>query len=169
MEKRQGQGLFFDALRIIKSCQPQIAIAENVKNLTSKKFSRQFEVVLNGLNEAGYNNYWKILNAVDYEIPQNRERVLIVSIRKDIDTGIFEFPEPVELKKCLGNLLEDKVPESYFLTQEKLKSIEYSPFTQTREGTVQEWGGICKTLLARDYKDPKCVRTVKNEKDNTSR
>lgn len=67
-------GLFFDALRIIEGCQPKIAIAENVKNLTSKKFSEQFSIVLNSLEGAGYNNYWKVLNAKDYEVPQNRER-----------------------------------------------------------------------------------------------
>lgn len=118
-----------------------MAIAENVKNLAGKKFSKQFSIVLDSLEAAGYNNYWKILNAMDYEIPQNRERVLIVSIRKDIDTGIFQFPEPVPLKKCFGDMLEDEVPEKYFLTPEKLASIEYSSFTQQRENTVQEWGG----------------------------
>ena len=78
---------------------------------------------------------------MDYEIPQNRERVLIVSIRKDIDTGIFQFPEPVELKLCMGDLLEDEVPEKYFLTAEKLKNIEFSSFNQVRGTTIQEWGG----------------------------
>lgn len=68
-------GLFFDALRIIEGCQPKIAIAENVKNLTSKKFSEQFSIVLNSLEGAGYNNYWKVLNAKDYEVPQNRESI----------------------------------------------------------------------------------------------
>lgn len=145
-----------------------MAIAENVKNLTSKKFSRQFSIVLESLEAAGYNNYWKILNAMDYEIPQNRERVLIVSIRKDIDTGIFQFPKPVELKRCTGDLLEDEVPEKYFLTAEKLESIEYSSFNQYREGTIQDRGGICKTLLVRDYKDPKCVRVVNHERTDTN-
>ena len=70
--EKTRSGLFFDALRIIKSCQPKIAIAENVKNLTSKKFSEQFSIVLNSLEEAGYVNRWKILNAKDYEVPQNR-------------------------------------------------------------------------------------------------
>ena len=104
---------------------------------------------------------------MDYEIPQNRERVLIVSIRKDIDTGIFQFPEPVELKWCMGDLLEDEVPEKYFLTAEKLEKIEYSDFKQEKT-MIQEWGGICRTLLARDYKDPKCVRVVNHERTDTN-
>lgn len=142
--EKTRSGLFFDALRIIEHTQPKIAIAENVKNLTSKKFSRQFETVLNSLNEAGYNNHYRVLNAMDYEIPQNRERVLIVSIRKDIDTGIFEFPEPVELKKCLGDLLENNVPEKFFLTPEKLSSIEHSTYDQMRDRTIQDRGGSVK-------------------------
>lgn len=62
-------GLFFEALRIIEATKPRVAIAENVKNLTSKKFSEQFNIVLDSLKEAGYNNYWQILNAKDYGVP----------------------------------------------------------------------------------------------------
>ena len=69
---------------------------------------------------------------------------MIVSIRKDIDTGIFQFPEPVKLKQCMGDLLEDEVPEKYFLTPEKLESIEYSNFTQQRCNTIQDRGGSVK-------------------------
>lgn len=100
-------GLFFEALRIIEATQPKVAIAENVKNLTSKKFERQFKNVLESLEAAGYNNYWQVLNAKDYGIPQNRERVFIVSIRKDIDNGTFKFPEPYPLTRTLQDLLEN--------------------------------------------------------------
>lgn len=115
-------GLFFEALRIIEDTKPKIAIAENVKNLVSKKFNAQFQAVLQSLEETGYNNYWKVLNAKDYGIPQNRERVFIVSIRKDIDPGSFEFPKPFELKLRLKDMLEDEVDEKYFLSD---KMIEY--------------------------------------------
>lgn len=67
-------GLFFKALDVIEYVKPKIAIAENVKALTSKKFSEQFKIVLDSLEKAGYHNYWKVLNAKDYGIPQNRER-----------------------------------------------------------------------------------------------
>lgn len=100
-------GLFFDALRIIEATKPKIAIAENVKNLTSKKFNAQFQVVLASLEAAGYNNYWTVLNAKDYGVPQNRERVFIVSIREDIDHGLFEFPKPFPLEKRLKDVLEE--------------------------------------------------------------
>ena len=73
-------GLFFDALRIIEHTQPKVAIAENVKNLVGNKFKEQFEIVLESLEDAGYNNYWKVLNAKDYGIPQNRERESLLSV-----------------------------------------------------------------------------------------
>lgn len=152
-------GLFFDALRIIEHCKPQVAIAENVKNLTSEKFSEQFKLVLNSLSNAGYNNYWKVLNASDFEIPQKRERVFIVSIRKDIDIGIFQFPEAVPLQKCLGDLLEVDVPKKFYLSEERIKNMMISSFNQERL-RIQARGGICSTLLARDFKDPKCVKVV---------
>ena len=114
-------GLFFEALRIIEETKPRVAIAENVKNLTSKKFSEQFELVLNSLEEAGYNNYWKVLNLKDFGIPQNRERVFIVSIRKDIDNGTFRFPEGFPLDKRLKDVLEDEVDERFYLS-DKMKN-----------------------------------------------
>lgn len=112
-------GLFFEALRIIEDTQPKVAIAENVKNLTGKTFKAQFEIVLKSLEEAGYNNYWKVLNAKDYGVPQNRERVFIVSIRKDIDTRRFTFPEGFPLDLRLKDVLEKKVDEKYYLKKTK--------------------------------------------------
>lgn len=108
-------GLFFNALDIIQHCKPKVAIAENVKNLLANRFSEQFQIVLNSLDEAGYNNYYKILKSTNYGVPQARERVFIVSIRKDIDTGVFEFPEPYSLTKHLIDVIEPKVNDSYFL------------------------------------------------------
>lgn len=116
-------GLFFEALRIIEDTQPAIAIAENVKNLTSKKFAEQFEIVLSSLEQAGYNNYWQVLNAKDYGIPQNRERVFIVSIRKDLDTGSFKFPEPFELQLILKDLLDTEVDEKYYLSDRDISTF----------------------------------------------
>lgn len=89
--KLTRSGLFFDALRIIEGTRPKVAIAENVKNLVGNKFKKQFELILESLDSVGYNSYWKVLNAKDFGIPQNRERVFIISIRKDIDDGHFEF------------------------------------------------------------------------------
>jgi DNA (cytosine-5)-methyltransferase 1 len=106
-------GLFFEALRIIEETQPRVAIAENVKNLTGKRFAEQFKTVLESLEAAGYNNYWEVLNAKDFGIPQNRERVFIVSIRKDVDTGwLFRFPCGFPLKLRLKDVLDDEVEKT---------------------------------------------------------
>lgn len=113
-------GLFFEALRIIEETQPRVAIAENVKNLTGNTFKNQFKIVLDSLEQAGYNNYWQVLNAKDYGIPQSRERVFIVSIRKDIDTGCFRFPEGFPLDLRLKDVLEDVVDEKYYINQTAL-------------------------------------------------
>ena len=115
-------GLFFDALRIIEEVKPRIAIAENVKNLTGKKFKEQFALVLKSLDDAGYNNYWKVLNLKDFGIPQNRERVFIVSVRKDIDNGDFAFPDGFPLQLALKDILEPQVAEKYFLSK---KMVDY--------------------------------------------
>lgn len=151
-------GLFFEALRIIQATKPKIAIAENVKNLTSKKFNAQFQIVLASLESAGYNNYWKVLNAKDFGVPQNRERVFIVSIRKDIDTGVFEFPQPFPLEKRLKDVLEDKVDGTYYLSDEQVARLSGNVFTSANLRLQTK--DYCDTLLARDYKDPKCVQVA---------
>lgn len=164
-------GLFFEALRIIEHCQPKIAIAENVKNLTSKKFNAQFQVVLASLEAAGYNNYWKVLNAKDYGIPQNRERVFIVSIRKDIDTGIFEFPEGFPLEKRLKDVLEEVVDDKYYLSDKALEKMTMNPTdagkhfidiighsgTGGQKGWIHIVNGGIGALSATDYKQPKQI------------
>ena len=60
-------GLFFEALRIIEDTKPRVAIAENVRNLVSKKFANEFQIVLDSLEQAGYNNYWQVLNSKNYK------------------------------------------------------------------------------------------------------
>lgn len=117
-------GLFFEALRIIEDTQPKVAIAENVKALVGKKFAAEFKIVLDSLNKAGYTNYWAVLNAKDYGIPQNRERerVFIISIRNDIAHG-FNFPKKHELKLRLKDLLEDDVDEKYYLSDKMLDYV----------------------------------------------
>ncbi len=147
-------GLFFEALRIIEATKPKIAIAENVKNLTGKKFKEQFELVLKSLEEAGYSNYWKVLNAKDYGIPQNRERVFIISIRKDIDRG-YEFPEPFPLQLRLKDMLDDEVDEKFYLNSTKEYFIKHS-FESEEKGNgfrfaphVKKNANISKTVTTR--------------------
>lgn len=115
--------LFFDALRIIKEKKPKYALMKNVKGLTGKKFHNEFQTMLKKLEETGYNNYWQILNAKDYGIPQNRERVFVVSIRKDVDDYTFEFPEPFDSGLRLKHLLLNNVDKKYYIKDEKVTNL----------------------------------------------
>lgn len=133
---RTRSGLFFEGLRILETLQPEYAIAENVKALTGKKFTAEFETVLTSLDKAGYNNYWKVLNAKDYGIPQNRERVFIISIRKDIDTGAFTFPEKQELKLRVKDMLEPVVDEKYYINNERAESLIRQILAKTDIGDI---------------------------------
>lgn len=106
--------LMWETIRIIKNIKPKYIIWENVKNVLSKKHRPNFNMYLDSLDGLGYNNYYKVLNAKNYNIPQNRERIYTISIRKDIDTG-YTFPIEKELTLKLKDLLEDDVDEKYYL------------------------------------------------------
>lgn len=97
---------------------PKYLLLENVKNLVSKRFINDFNKWLDFLSSLGYTNYWKVLNAKDYGIPQNRERVFCVSILGEHTP--FSFPEKQELKLKLKDLLEDEVDEKYYLSQKMI-------------------------------------------------
>lgn len=149
--KQTRSGLFFEALRIIEETKPKVAIAENVKNLTGKKFKEQFQIVLDSLEEAGYNNYWKVLNLKNFGIPQNRERVFIVSIRKDVDTGFFQFPEGFPLELRLKDMLEDEVDEKFFLSEKAIAGFIRRKECNEAKGNGFGWhptdgSGVAKTI-----------------------
>ena len=174
-------GLFFKALDIIEYVKPKIAIAENVKALTSKKFTEEFKIVLDSLEKAGYHNYWQVLNAKDYGMPQNRERVFIVSIRKDIDHYMFEFPKPYILEKRLKDFLEPYVDEKYYLSDDLISKIvcweaHQKPFekvlgdnsispTLTARGAGENHGQVTATIVNGDIK-PKLVGGIGDKKSN---
>jgi DNA (cytosine-5)-methyltransferase 1 len=147
-------GLFFEALRIIEETQPKVAIAENVKNLTSKKFALQFEIVLSSLEAAGYNNYWQVLNAKDYGVPQNRERVFIVSIRKDIDNGQFIFPAPIPLELKLKDILEETVEEKYYIRDFGTVTMANENYGVINEGVIGKAQDCIKRVYSCDYISP---------------
>lgn len=137
--ERTRSGLFFEALRIIKACRPKIAICENVKNLTGKRFKNEFKIVLDSLEKAGYNNYWKVLDAKDYGVPQHRERVFIISIRKDIDDRGFDFPKPIPLEIRLRDVLEEEVDEKYYLSEKTIAGFVRHNENHRNKGTGFLW------------------------------
>ena len=109
-------GLLYECERIIEYCKPKYLLMENVKNLVGKKFKPQFDEWLDYLESLGYTNYWKVLNAKDYGIPQNRERVFVVSILGEHKA--YEFADKIPLDKCIADILEDEVDEKYYLSEE---------------------------------------------------
>lgn len=122
--------LWFTRNAIIEK-RPKYLVMENVKALTSEKFRPLFLKWCDELTGYGYTNFSQVLNAKDYGIPQNRERIFVVSILGD---AWFSFPQPVELKLRLKDLLEDKVDEKYYLDQEKVdRFISQLPDEKLRE------------------------------------
>ena len=98
--------LMYETIRIVELLKPKYIIWENVKNLLSKKHRHNFDAYLDAMEKLGYNNYYQVLNAKDYGVPQNRERIFTISIRKNVDAH-FNFPEKQELKIMLKDILED--------------------------------------------------------------
>lgn len=121
--------------------QPKYLLMENVKGLVSKKFKPDFLKWLDKLEQLGYNNYWQVLNAKDYGVPQNRERVFVVSIRKDIDVKGYKFPASIPLQLKLKDILEPVVDEKYYLPQEKVDKLLMQLKQREVSNTVRCGGG----------------------------
>lgn len=115
--------LLWENIRLLKKAKddgtlPKYLMFENVKNLVSKKFIEDFNNLLEVLDELGFNSYWKVLNAKDCGIPQNRERVFVISIRKDIDNGTYDFPKPFDTGIRLEDVLDKEVDKKYYLSKD---------------------------------------------------
>ena len=122
-EKGAGtrSGLLWECEKVIRVKKPKYLLMENVKNLVSKKFLPGFEEWLTALEELGYTNYWQVLNAKDFGIPQNRERVFCVSILGEHEP--YEFPEKETLELRLKDILEHEVDEKFYLDNDKAKQL----------------------------------------------
>ena len=114
--------LMYETIRIVEKLKPKYVIWENVKNLLSKKHRHNFDAYLETMEQLGYTNYYQVLNAKDYGIPQNRERVFTISVRRDINK-LFTFPQKQELKLKLKDMLEDEVDEKYYLSDKMIVNI----------------------------------------------
>ena len=118
--------LFFDLFQYIKLQRPKYFILENVKGLVRHDKGNTFKVIMDSLESLNYTIYHKVLNTKDYGIPQNRERIFIVGFS---DTHTFEWPDPIELKLKIEDLLQDnvkskyKVDKKYYLTNDQINKI----------------------------------------------
>lgn len=145
-DKESGtrSSLLWECERIIEAKRPKYLLMENVKALTFKKNLPGYEKWLEILRNLGYTSYSKVLNAKDYGVPQNRERVFCISILDD-DQG-FEFPEKQTLETRLKDVLEESVDEKYYLSNDRVKQLV---------GIVKNWGVKGKTVFNSSINNPK--------------
>lgn len=99
---------------MIRGNKPNWGIYENVKNIVGVKFKSTFDLFIKELEEYGYNTYWKVLNAKNYGIPQNRERVYVFIVKKELDSGFFEFPKQFDYIPSIKNIIENNVDNKYY-------------------------------------------------------
>lgn len=120
--------LFFDVERILKEKRPKAFLLENVKNLVSHDSGNTFRTIISHLEALGYHVYSKVLNALDYGVPQKRERIIICGFINDVN---FEFPQPVPLeqRKSLADVLEASVESKYYVKD----SIRMSRLARLRD------------------------------------
>lgn len=170
--------LFFDVAQIIKKKKPEMVLLENVKGFVIHDRGRTHTVVLNVLEELGYQVHSRVLNASDFGVPQNRERIYIVAIRADLEQASrFEFPTPPKPPTRVGQILETRVDRKYTLSnklwsghkrrlrehRERGNGFGYSLFGPESPRT--------STISARYYKDGSeiLIRTRGNPRKITPR
>ena len=118
--------LIWECRRIIKSKRPKYLMMENVKNLVGEKHKPFFDLWCKELEDMGYNNYWKVLNGKHFSVPQNRERVIMISILKEYDKG-YEMPTTDKLPmKCIKDILTNDVDEKLYLNKKFILNNNYS-------------------------------------------
>ena len=175
--KSTTSGVLYEVERLLVEAKkygelPKYLCLENVKNLVGKKFITNFEEWIKRLEALGYNTYWEVINAKDCGVPQNRERVFAFSIRKDVDNRTFTFPRPFDLGIRLKDVLEDKVEDKYYLSEDVQKRFHITdptfeknivgstaPCFRTigQRDLVYKKDGVMGALVATDYKQPKQI------------
>lgn len=148
--------LFFDIARILEEKKPKAFVLENVKQLAGHDKGRTLQVILKTLKDLGYRVYHKILNALDYGLPQKRERIIIVGHKAPFD---FSFPEPQESYMPLEEILEENVDPKYFASEKirqkrKLRhQSQYYPaiWHENKSGNVSSYPYSCALRAGASY------------------
>jgi DNA (cytosine-5)-methyltransferase 1 len=159
-DKESGtrSSLMYETLRIVEKLKPKYVIWENVKNLLSAKHRQNFDAYLERMAKLGYKNYYQVLNAKDFGVPQNRERVFTVSIRLDVPyCWAFKFPTRRPLTKRLKDVLEANVGERYYLSDEQVLGLINSNYDQNKR--FYKVGGVSPTIstMSGGQRQPKIV------------
>lgn len=148
--------VFFEIIRILKKMKPECIFFENVSNLVKHDSGKTFEVIKSLLEEVGYNITYKIMNASDYGIPQQRNRIYIVGFLDKKKAESFKFPDKMTLKNdAFSYLNKNKVDDKYYMNHLKdFTQIDKVVNDRKRIYRFTDWGistgreGICPTLLA---------------------
>ena len=152
--------LMYETIRIVDKLKPKYVIWENVKNVISKKHKHNYDKYCNKMSELGYTSYGQVLNAKDYGIPQNRERVFTISIRNDLNQT-FEFPPKQELKLRLKDMLEDEVDEKYYLSNTLNAKLTKNYVQWSNSGKMQN-----SQAERAYYLDNECMCTISHCNSN---
>ena len=159
MSKGSGtrSGLLWEVERLLSEVDnlPQVLLMENVPQVISDANIEDFRLWQDFLESKGYTNYVVVVNAKNQGVAQNRERAFMISL---LGQWNYKFPQSIPLTKTMADYLEDKADEKYYISQDRIQKILNSSFSQERD--IIQNGIICGTILARDYKDPKCI-TIK--------
>ena len=142
--------LFFEMCRILKEKQPSCFIAENVKGILTANKHEAFPLIIEEFENSGYNIYYQVLKAVEFGIPQKRERVIIVGFRKDLDVK-FSFPEKIIVNDedyvPLKTVIEKVIDEKYFFSQRAVEGMMRNR-KQMNKGRAQDINQPCNTVGA---------------------
>ena len=157
-EKGSGtrSSLLWECERAIREKRPKYLLFENVKALTSKNFINVFLQWEHTLERYGYANFAQVLNAKDYGVPQNRERIFMVSILDE--SAHYEFPKPFPLTRRLKDVLETNVDERYYLKDARLEGFDGKRISNHQWGIVKQPNEISNAITSCDIKDPQKVQ-----------
>jgi len=150
---RNRGNLFLDVVRICEYHKPKVIFCENVKGLYMHDRGRTFTVIRNAFRDLGYQVFFKVLNSKDFGVPQNRERVYIVAFRDDLNLGEFKFPDPVNRKVSIGDILQDApVPSKYYLSDVYVKTLKAHKARHASKGNgfgyeIRDLDGIAGTIV----------------------
>lgn len=112
--------LFFEIVRIVNSHKPKVVFLENVKNIIKHNDGNTFKVIVDTLKSLGYNVFTKVLNASDFGVPQNRERIYIVAFNEKLDSSSFKFPMPTNQNICLNDILENDPKDAKIIERDDI-------------------------------------------------
>jgi len=142
----------------VKEKRPKFLCLENVKAMVTEKFVGMFNLWQLELERLGYRNFAEVLNAKDYGVPQNRERIFLVSIRDDGDLPRFFFPQPFPLERRLKDVLEENVDEKYYLSDEMLERFQQDGrVNSSQDGVISDRDGVSQCHSAGHGNCPKVI------------